>query len=294
MSETSTVSWQVRSTVILLLLIIQGRLAAGGTGGEASRPSVASKASIWRTTLTTGVFSNEAVWDSAALEDNYQLLDMAFDAAGQQVIWTLGARPRVSPYRDFYVTLYDHLGRPLIEAPLAWSQQRRLSGTVHLASLDLAWLSRRLGDRINDAAVLAVERYRAREYGRPRQMESREQRQFRLPKQFAAKPLAESVQWDHAGFERCYEVLHASLDATTGRVVWQLEALPRTYPSRAFRAVCYDALGKPLGELPLLWSEGRSQEGMIAIAELDVGYLAEQLKDRAESVARVVIEQYDD
>ncbi len=94
--------------------------------------------------------------------------------------------------------------------------------------------------------------------------------------------------------ESCYEVLRVSLDEDSGRVVWQLEALPRTYPSRAFRAVGYDAAGKALGELPLLWSDGRRDGQTLAVAELDVAYFADQLKDRAKSVARVTVERYDD
>jgi hypothetical protein len=155
-------------------------------------------------------------------------------------------------------------------------------------------LKRRLNNRSNDVAVVDVERFESRQYGRPRQMAPRAERLARLPNQFATSALPYTVHWDHVGFENCYEVLDASFDARTERVVWRLEALPRTYPSRAFRAVCYDGAGKPIGELPLLWSQGRSGEAGIAIAELDVDYLAEQLKDRAQSVARVTIEPYGD
>src|SRR5262245_33375247 len=192
--------------IAALSLVAEGGPTVGSPGREPSVPAASAKPKIGRSTLTTEVFPKEAVWDSAAMEGNYELLGMAFDAAAQQVTWALRTRPRVGPSRDFFVTLYDRLGRPIGEAPLAWSQGRRESGVVQLASLDVAWLARRLGGRAKDVVLVAVQRYEAREYGRPRDVAPRSQRLARLPKQFTTKALPETVQWDHAGFEVCYEV----------------------------------------------------------------------------------------
>jgi hypothetical protein len=268
--------------------------AAAGPGRDVAAPPSSPQQPASRTKLTTAVVPAEAVWDWTALQGGYDVLDAAPDAATRQVTWTLRTKPRMTVNRDYQVAFFDHGGRPIADAPLAWSKGRRESGTVHLASLDLAWLSRRLGGRTKDIALVSVRRHDEREYGRSRHIASREERLAKLPKQLMTKALPDGVQWDHAGFESCYQVLKVSLDGAASPVVWQLEPMPRSYGTRAFRAVLYDAAGKPLEEQPLLWSEGRRDAQRIAIAELDVGYLAERLKDRAKSVARVVIERYED
>ncbi len=146
--------------VAILPLVAVGPGVFGGPGREPSAP--AASAQLWRTKLATDVLPKDAVWDSAAFGGNYELLDLAGEAASQHVTWTLRSRQRVTTFRDFSVVAYDRLGRRVAEAPLAWSKGRRESGTAHLASLDLAWLSRRLGGRAKGVALLAVERFEAR------------------------------------------------------------------------------------------------------------------------------------
>jgi len=130
-----------------------------------TRGDVPAKESRAQVTLATDELPKGAVWDASELQGIYRVLDVAVDRAARRVSWTVSESPRHGPNFNFHVRLYDRLGRPLLEAPLSWSQGRGATGPVRFASLDLAWLVRRLASRASDVALIAVQRVEPRKYG---------------------------------------------------------------------------------------------------------------------------------
>jgi hypothetical protein len=261
----------------------QGRTKSSGT--RAQNDAVPER-------FETGVLNDDVRWDARGLKGPFDILSAAFDPASQQITWTLRATPRHGPAFDFHAVLYDTHGQVIIQdAPLAWSTGRREDGTVHLASLDVRWLARRVADSAPQVASAVIERHPDGALGRTRQIDQGEVRK-RTPEKLATGILPDDAIWRHDGFRSNSEALEVTFDPAAGKVTWVLEALPRTYQGRSFRVSFYDRAGNAVGPgAPLIWSSGKRDNHPVELAMLDLAYFVELLGDRTRDVATVAVER---
>jgi hypothetical protein len=243
--------------------------------------------------FVTGVLNDEVRWTTRAWSELYRTVAATLDRDAQRVTWTLQPKSQRDGLSfEFHAVLYDQQGQRLLDdAPLDWSPGRQGDQPVVLASLDLRWLARRLGDTARQVAAVTVESFAARPYGRLREGRDRSAQE---PERIETGILADDVAWRHKGFHSGFEVLEVSFDPATRQVTWVMELLPRTYASQTFRVGFYDKSGVRLEPpAPLVWRTGQRDGHTIDFAVLDLGYFAERLGDRCGSVANVTVERYD-